>query len=144
VGLWANYTFDYIRAFQKQGGSTWTSKTLDTAHNAGVGANFVIVQDLLDFETSYFLQLAHAQTRGKGTAVNFPTLDDTLHAVTAGLSYQPLSFLTIRTTYRWEKYDRDNFHEDFPITDSQGDIYLQNRIADYNAHILSLSAVVSF
>lgn len=38
VGLWANYAYDYIWAFQEQGGGTWDSTTYDTAHNAGVGA----------------------------------------------------------------------------------------------------------
>jgi len=144
VGLWANYAYDTIWALQKQGGGTWESRTYDTAHNGGVGADFNLVPDLLDLELSYFVQLAHARTSGDGTALDLPTIKDTLQAATVGVSVQPLDYLGFRLRYRWERYDRDNFHEDFPISDTQGDIYLQNRIADYNAHIASISAVLSF
>ena len=65
--------------------------------------------------------------------------------MTAGLSLHVAEYLTFRGTYRWERYSRENFHEDFPLyTDTQGDIYLQNRIGDYNAHIFSFSAILKF
>ena len=145
VGLWANYYYDYIWATQEQGGFTWDSTSYDTAHSGGVGVDFVIVPGLLDFSTSYFFQLAHARTEGGGAALDFPTIKDTLHAVTAGFSAYPHEWLTFRADYRWERYDRSNFQEDFPLyTDTQGDIYLQNRVGDYDAHIFSLSAIVKF
>lgn len=104
-----------------------------------------MIPGLLDGEVSYFLQLARARTDGRGIAEDFPTIEDMLQAVTVGLSVHPFDSLSFRAIYRWEKYDNNNFHEDFPLyTDGQGDIYLQNRIADYDAHIFSFSAVVSF
>ena len=106
--------------------------------------DFTILPERFDGEASYFIQLARAKSLGSGIATDFPTLKDTLQAVMLRLDAHVLDFLTLRGIYRWEKYDRKNFHEDFPITDSQGDIYLQNRIADYDAHILSLSAIVEF
>ena len=60
------------------------------------------------------------------------------------MSYHALEFLTFRTIYRWEKYDVTNFHDIFGISDTQGDIWLQDRIADYDAHIVRISAVVNF
>jgi MtrB/PioB family decaheme-associated outer membrane protein len=144
LGFWAYYHFDYIWAFQKQSGGSWDSTTYDTAHNASVGVDFGIVPDRLDGEVSYFIQLARANTLGSGSAVDFPTIDDTLQAVSVGLNLYALEYLSFRALYRFEKYDRNNFHEDFPISDSQGDIYLQNRVADYDAHIVSLSAILSF
>jgi MtrB/PioB family decaheme-associated outer membrane protein len=145
VNLWANYNYDYIRSHQKQGGSTWNSTTRDTAHNGGAGVDVIIIRELLDAEFSYFIQRAWAETDGGGTAVDFPNIKDRLQAATATLSLHPLDYLTLRTGYRWEKYDRNNFHEDFPLyTDTQGDIYLQNRIRDYDAHIFSVSAIVTF
>jgi MtrB/PioB family decaheme-associated outer membrane protein len=148
VNIWANYAFDYIRMFQKQGASTgggWDSKTHDTAHNGGAGVDVIIIRELLDAEFSYFIQRAWAETDGGGTAVDFPNIKDRLQAATATLSLHPLDYLTLRTGYRWEKYDRNNFHENFPLyTDTQGDIYLQNRIRDYDAHIVSVSAILTF
>ncbi len=145
VGLWVNYAYDYIWAFQNQDGGAWNNTTFDTAHNGGVGADFVLVPELLDAELSYFIQLGRARSEGGGTAVDFSIIKDTLQAVTAGLAVHPLEYLSFRALYRWEKYDRSNFHEDFPrFTDSQGDIWLQNRIADYDAHIFSFSAIVKF
>jgi len=146
VNIWANYNFDYIRSYQKQGGApTWTSKAHDTAHNGGAGVDIIIIRELLEAEFSYFIQRARAETEGGGTAVDFPNIKDRLQAATAALSLHPLEFLTLRTAYRWEKYDRNNFHEDFPLyTDAQGDIYLQNRIRDYDAHIFSVSAILTF
>ena len=146
VSMWANYGYDYIRLFQEQEQSagTWDSKALDTAHNGGAGVDFVIIPDLLDAEVSYFIQRGRAETMGGDTAENFPDLKDTLQAVTTGFSLHPMDTLTLRAIYRFEKYDRSNFHEDFPITTDRGDIYLQNRIKDYDAHILSVSAIVTF
>jgi MtrB/PioB family decaheme-associated outer membrane protein len=145
VNLWANYNFDYIRLYQKQGGSSWNSKARDTAHNGGAGVDFVIIPGMLDGEVSYFIQRAWAKTIGGGTAEDFPVIKDRLQAVTTALSVHPLEYLTFRGAYRWEKYDRNNFHEDFPLyTDSTGDIYLQNRIRDYDAHIFSISAILTF
>jgi MtrB/PioB family decaheme-associated outer membrane protein len=147
VNIWANYNFDYIRLFQKQGGSSgggWNSKTRDTAHNGGAGVDFVIISDMLDGEVSYFIQRAWAKTISD-SAEDFPVIKDRLQAVTTSLSVHPLEYLTLRGSYRWEKYDRNNFHEDFPLyTNSTGDIYLQNRIADYDAHIFSISAILTF
>ena len=145
VNIWANYQFDYIRSVQKQGGGSWDSKARDTAHNGGAGVDFVIIPDMLDGEVSYFIQRAWAKTIGGGTAVDFPNIKDRLQAVTTALSIHPLEYLSFRGGYRWEKYDRNNFHEDFPLyTDTQGDIYLQNRIRDYDAHIFSISAILTF
>ena len=144
VGLWANYAFDYIWMFQEQGGEAWDSTTYDRAHNGGVGADVALVPHLLDLELSYLIQRGRAKTRGGGTAVDFPSIKNTLQAVTAGVSYHALEFLTFRTIYRWEKYDVTNFHDNFGISDTQGDIWLQNRIDDYDAHIVSISAVVKF
>jgi MtrB/PioB family decaheme-associated outer membrane protein len=145
VNIWANYNFDYVRLYQKQGGGGWDSKARDTAHNGGAGVDFVIIPDMLDGEVSYFIQRAWAKTIGGGTAVDFPVIKDRLQAVTTTLSVHPLEYLTFRGSYRWEKYDRNNFHEDFPLyTNTSGDIYLQNRIADYDAHIFSISAILTF
>lgn len=145
VVVWANYSYDYIWALQQQGGGTWDSTTRDTAHNGGVGADFMLIPELLDGEISYFIQSANARTLGGGTAEDYPTIEDSLQAVTAALSVHPFENVTLRGIYRFEKYDRDNFHENFPLyTDTQGDIYLQNRIGDYDAHIMSLSAIFKF
>ncbi len=147
MNIWANYNFDYIRMYQKQGGTTagWDSKTHDTAHNGGAGVDLIIIPELIDAEFSYFIQRAWAETDGGGSAVDFPNIKDRLQAATATLSFHPLDYLTLRTGYRWEKYDRTNFHEDFPLyTNDRGDIYLQNRIADYDAHIFTISAILTF
>ena len=144
VRLWAYYAFDYVWAFQEQGEETWDSTTYDRAHNGGVGTDVALIPGLLDLELSYFIQRGRAKTRGGGTAADFPSLKNTLQAVTTGVSYHALEFLTFRTFYRWEKYDVNNFHDNFDITNAQGDIWLQNRVADYDAHIVSISAVVTF
>ena len=145
VGMSAHYTYDYLKLFQKQGGGTWDSETRDTAHNAGLAFDVIILRELLDGEISYFIQSAEAKTSGGGTAVDFPDIEDMLQAFTFALSVHPLEFLTIRGVYRWEKYDRENFHEDFPqFTNSTGDIYLQNAVGDYLAHIFSVSAIFEF
>ena len=111
-----------------------------------MGADVVLVPGLLDLELSYFIQRGRAKTRAGRSAADddFPTIKNTLQAVSTGVSYHALEFLTFRTIYRWEKYDVNNFHDNFGISNSQGDIWLQNRVADYDAHIVSISAVVTF
>ena len=51
VGLRASYQFDYIRLFQKQGGSSWESVTSDFAHQLRSASAIVRTSPIGDFST---------------------------------------------------------------------------------------------
>ena len=158
--FFAYYTYDSIYARQKQldrpfsgaGPFRWNSETNDRAHTGGSGLTATLVPNRLEAELSYFIQNGHAKTTGGGDpaagAVNWPKISDRLQAVTATLTYHPFDSVTLETAYRFEKYDQSNFKDSFPTTDSQGDIFLQNRgrglVRDFAANIFSVSVIYRF
>jgi MtrB/PioB family decaheme-associated outer membrane protein len=163
VGLSAFYAFDYIWAYQKQVNrpfgfptppppAPWEGTTFDVAHNGGAAVDAVLWRDFLDARLSYFIQYGNAKTTGVGAASAWPALEDTLQAVDLTFDVYPLTRtsnefargISFQPRYRFEKYDRSFFTENFPVSDDDGDIFLQDGISDYDAHIFTLMAIIEF
>jgi hypothetical protein len=113
----------------------------------GAQADVTIVPEYLDWAVSYHFQRGDADTNASGgAAVDYPDIDDTLHTVTNSLTYHLLEKLDLIAAWTYEDWSHNNFQTDplgvnFPPDD---DIYLNNRIDDYDAHIIMLSARYEF
>ncbi|MDZ4339612.1 MAG: MtrB/PioB family decaheme-associated outer membrane protein [candidate division NC10 bacterium] len=175
------YTFEWIEFRQRSrfrpvvGGvavdnpvNDWSSSSEDTIHTAGVGADIVLLKDLLDLSLSYTVQAARAQTRANGAAgatavpdggnaVDWGDIEDTLHTFLAALRYHILNNLTVKFEYRFEAFTQDNFKTDhldpfMPNSNVNGsgvvtpsnDVFLGDRQEDFHAHILALSLIYRF
>ncbi len=92
-----------------------------------------------------------------GNAVNYPGLLDVLQSFEASLRYHVTDHLTVQGAYRFERFDLDDFrHDDLdpfePLSNISGsgvvspsrDVFLGNRVEDYDAHIFALSVIYHF
>ena len=89
-------------------------------------------------------------------AVNYPEFENTLQAVTSSLRFQFSESLAFVARHRWEDYEQDDFQFDglgytsasssvggVPVSGTT-DVYLRNGLRDYDAHLVSLSAIYEF
>jgi MtrB/PioB family decaheme-associated outer membrane protein len=127
----------------------WTSRFDDNGHNAGVRVDVVLLPGKLDGELGWSFQTARARTRASGdngSAVDWPTIDDTFQVFTAFLDYAVDEDLTLRTGYRFERFDADDFHVDGLGLNGTGgnDVYLGDLTENYDGHHFITSVVFSF
>jgi MtrB/PioB family decaheme-associated outer membrane protein len=149
LGFSAWYNFDYLVWKQRSTSTSgpWRGRSKDQAHDVGAQADVTIVPEYLDWAVSYHFQRGDADTNASGgAAVDYPDIDDTLHTVTNSLTYHLLEKLDLIAAWTYEDWSHNNFQTDplgvnFPPDD---DIYLNNRIDDYDAHIIMLSARYEF
>lgn len=92
-----------------------------------------------------------------GNAVNFPALQDVLQSFETSLRYHVTEHVTLQGAYRFERLDLDDFrHDDLdpfePLSNLSGsgaaspsrDVFLGNRVEDYDAHIFAVSVIYHF
>jgi MtrB/PioB family decaheme-associated outer membrane protein len=151
--------------------NNWDSMTTDRFHTGGVDFLFVLVPERLDLDLGYLIHWGREKTKAVGpagfvasgastvdggNAVNFPEVEERLQAVTATLQLHVTEMLTLKAQYRFEDYHVDDFRSDIGVfeagSDLNGngvaspseDVFLGDRIDDYQAHVIGLSAVVHF
>jgi len=154
--------------------NNWGALSLDRVYTAGVGAHVELIQDRLDLDVNYMIQHATGEslassvpgfraaapftsTVDAGDAVNFPDLQDVLQTASAMLNYHMRNDLTWHLGYAYERFDLTDFKTDdlqpfMPMSNINAsgvvspstDIFLGNRVGDYDAHIMMLSATYRF
>jgi len=154
--------------------NNWSAMSLDRVFTAGMGAHVELIQDRLDLDVNYMIQhatgesLASAVPRFRpappftstvdaGDAVNFPDLKDVLQTASATLNYHMRDDVTWHLGYTYERFDLRDFKTDdlqpfmpYSNINASGvmtpstDIFLGNRVGDYAAHIMMLSATYRF
>jgi MtrB/PioB family decaheme-associated outer membrane protein len=137
----------------------WRTKMRTRTHTAGINFDVIAVPDFLDFRFGYEINHAWEKTdtsspegsvgigffSGGDTPYDYPTVKDILQAVTAQAIAQVSENVEIRTGYRYENFLIRDYR-----TDSLGpyrggeDIFLADTLDDYQAHILTATAVVTF
>jgi MtrB/PioB family decaheme-associated outer membrane protein len=136
----------------------WNSRTRYEYHNGSASVRFAVLPERIDAEIGYLVQYGDEETHAagvpggaaQGQAVNWPTVNDLLQAVTASLSYKFTENVTVRTGYRFEHYDIDNFRFDNIPRLPNGaptngtNIFLGDTFGDYQAHVAIMSAVLHF
>jgi hypothetical protein len=152
----------------------WKSRSSDQVQAAGLRVDVVLVPDRLDASVGFEIQDAKGITRsddvpgflaappgalgaGGGAAFDYPTLADTLQALTTTLSYHVTERITLKGVYRYERWDVTDFRRDDldpfePLSNVSGssvvspslDVFLGDRVADYDAHLFALSVVYTF
>jgi hypothetical protein len=109
-----------------------------------------LIPERLDLRFGYLLQLANAETNSgggpnSGDPENFPDLEDEQHVVTTSLAWHVYDRIDLIAGYRYEEFDNQNFFTDDIGTNLGGtDVYLNNEVGDYTAHIVTLTARVEF
>lgn len=148
----------------------WESTSLDRVFTAGAGANFDLIEEKLDLQLYYLIQHATGETLASaasgqapltgadgGNAVNYPNLRDIYQMVNATLNYHMKNDVTLHLGYSYERFNFGNFTINnlrpfMPDSNNNGsgvispstDIFLGNRIGNYNAHLMMLSASYRF
>ncbi len=133
----------------------WTSQTRYQYHNAEAIARFTLLPEKLDAEIGYLVQAGEESTDASGVpggdaagdAVDYPTVDDLLQAVSATLSWKFREDITLRAGYRYEDYNIDNFRDELipaSLVDARNDLYLGDVIGSYQAHVFIMSAALRF
>ncbi len=138
--------------------NNWKSRTRYQYHNGEAILRFAVLPERLDAEIGYLVQYGEEETHAEGAvggaaagdAQNWPTVDDLLQAVSANVSWHFSESVTVRSGYRFEDYNINNFRfnniprlADGAPTDGRN-IYLGDVFGDYTAHVFLMSAVLSF
>lgn len=136
----------------------WKSRTRYQYHNGEAILRFAVLPDRLDADIGYLIQYGEEETHAEGApggspggdAQNWPTVDDLLQAVSATVSWKFNENVTVRSGYRFEDYNINNFRfnniprlADGAPTDGRN-IYLGDVFGDYTAHVFIMSAVLRF
>jgi MtrB/PioB family decaheme-associated outer membrane protein len=149
----------------------WQSVSLDQVNAWGGSADWTIRPRKLETTISYTGQRAHSKTLATqvpgrslpagsadgGNAVDWPELRDSLEVLSAILRHHLEDDLTLKGEYRYEHYSQQNFKVDplapFMIgsnVNASGavapstDVFLGDRVGNYNVHAFTLSAVHRF
>ena len=137
------------------------AKNEDAVDTFGVGIDAALIPTKLDFRLAWNYSRATGKMRASNpvtptggtaaqntsaTAVNFPTIKDSLHQLEASLRYRITSAWFARLRYVFEKFDITDFRTD-DVQPFMGDvdastgtsIYLGAQTRDYTAQIVTLS-----
>jgi MtrB/PioB family decaheme-associated outer membrane protein len=153
--------------------NNWDSESADRIHTLGARLDFVVVPEKLDLGFSYSFEYGNAKTRANGAAgcaplpsctasdggngVDYPSIEDRLQTFATTLRYHIDEHFSIEGTYAYEMFSLADFRVDglnpyMPNSNVNGsggvspslDVFLGDRIGDYDAHIFALSAVYKF
>jgi MtrB/PioB family decaheme-associated outer membrane protein len=151
LGLSTWWLYDHANRKQRSAtgtpGAGWTTKNKDKSHTVGVDLGVELIPELLDWDSSYALQIATANSNTRAETppgASFPKLRDTSHNVDTKLTWHALEQLDLIAGYQFSKFDSRNFYTDELGTVRGSDIYLNNRLNDYDAHIFTLGARYEF
>ncbi len=139
----------------------WIARTHDVIDTVGVGSSVVLLPQKLDLSANYNFSSASSRMRAfnisipaggtaaqntSATAVDYPTIKDTLHRIETFLRYHLTKELTAKLGYAMEVFDKTDFRTDGLLPSNPGsvDIFLGNDLQDYIAHIISLSVSYRF
>lgn len=143
----------------------WSSHWHTAAHNATAGIDITMIPDLLDLRVSYGFQRSNDRTTTNGVSggpfhepLNYPEDGDTLQYLTTRIDYHVTPHMTLRASWRWERFDIYDFrHTDFypfnPVSNNNTqtgavspstNVYLGDRIGSYNVNIVGFSAIYKF
>jgi MtrB/PioB family decaheme-associated outer membrane protein len=160
LALSFSYTFDHDRLAQDarnrpslpdDPSNDFDSRTTNLAHDVGVESELTLIPDRLSGSVGYRFQRGRDETDSQGAqgaAVDYPTVRDRLHVAHAELRYRVSEPLELRARYAFEDWSHDDFRYDglrpsSPAI-SPNDVFLGDEVADYQAHIVSLSAIFRF
>ena len=152
----------------------WSTDSEDRAHFFNMGGTIGVIPDRLELEFAYLLQDAQAETRSQdrngllaarppttggdgGNAPSWPDIEDVYQMFQAIARYRVNDRWTLKGGWRWEKFQTTNFKLDDldpfePRSNINGsgmispstDIFLGNRLGDYDAHLFMLSVEFNF
>jgi MtrB/PioB family decaheme-associated outer membrane protein len=152
----------------------WSTDSEDRAHFFNLGGTIGVIPDRLELEFAYLIQDAEAQTRSQGrnsffparppttsgdggNAPSYPDIEDTFQSFQAVARYRVNERWTLKGGWRWEKFATTNFKLDDldpfePRSNINGsgvispstDVFLGNRVGDYDAHLFMLSVEFNF
>ena len=127
----------------------WKSRLDDRAHTIGVEATFELTSKLTasmgwDFHFGKVEQGAAGDLIGAG-AFDFPSVKNNWQIAHATLEYALSEQLMIKTGYRLERYNGDDFRIDgLGLNTTGSDVYLGDLTEDYRASIIAASFVYTF
>jgi MtrB/PioB family decaheme-associated outer membrane protein len=139
----------------------WSNETDSRFHSIGARANVEAIRDRLDLEVGYQIHLGEEKLRDDavpgaatvpgapggpdaGAPFTHPDVEETLQVVTGTATFRISERLKLRALYRYEDFDLDDYRtDDLGPFRGGSDIYLGNRIEDYQVHIGVLSAIIS-
>jgi len=164
VEISAYYSYDWIamlmRSAASGGTAVWRSQEQDTAHTGGIDLTLQLVPERVLFSAGFFIQAGNGRNQTNGTppdAVDFPEIADTLWAANTSLRYRYDEHLSLIARYRYESYDQHDWQfdglgvtrltsnvEGQPLLGTNNDVFLNDGLENYGAHLFSLSVVYHF
>lgn len=130
----------------------WFVDTEDRVYTAGLGGEWNIIEDKLDFSFDYIFSLAFTDIDVSGGSnlsgapvTPLPTIESRLHALNARLDYNFRDNLTARLGYRFETLSTKDFALDGIEVDTLADVItLGESSPDYTAHVVGVSMIYRF
>ncbi|HSR72717.1 MAG TPA: MtrB/PioB family decaheme-associated outer membrane protein [Kiloniellales bacterium] len=127
----------------------WFVDNEDRIYTAGLGGEWNIIEDKLDFSFDYIFSLAFTDIDVTGgsalTVAPLPTIKSRLHALNARLDYNFRDNLTARLGYRFETLSTKDFAIDGIDVDTVEDVIsLGESSPDYTAHVVGVSMIYRF
>ncbi|MGH0034095.1 MAG: MtrB/PioB family decaheme-associated outer membrane protein [Myxococcota bacterium] len=140
--------------------NNWRSTTRTRTHTAGIHFDVAAIPERLDLRFGYEINHAWEKTDTEGLPDNralvapelsgaigydYPTVKDILQVVSAEATTTISEHVQIRTAYRYEDFlIRDFRTDDLGPYRGGTDIFLADTLDDYQAHVLTATAVITF
>jgi MtrB/PioB family decaheme-associated outer membrane protein len=133
----------------------WFSRFKSGASTAGTTANIVVWPSLVDLQLNWLFQTSQNNTLTTGAsaasgAFGWPKNGDNLLSIGPTLAVHVTDHVTIRGTYRYERYRLDDFQINnlspyMPFASANStDVFLGGRIDNYDANVFGISAQYKF
>ena len=125
----------------------WTTDGKDYVHTIGGGLDYVVIPKKLTFNLDYSISQAHSRTDASGpnpNAVDYPAVRNRFQQLDAMFRYDIARGVFVRTGYRFERYDENDFattalvggNDIQPFVPNTGrTMFLGAYVPDYMAHI---------
>lgn len=127
----------------------WQVDTVDSINTVGIGFDWSVISNTLDFQLDYTYSDALTETNTKqGSTLNgnpLPDLKTTLHSLNLRANYRLIKNTRVQLRYQYEFFVTDDYALDNISPDSIEDVLsLGNSSPNYSAHVVGLSFIYEF
>ncbi len=127
----------------------WQVDTEDKIHTVGLGIDWQMIENTLDFQLDYTFSKAATETdteqQNSLDSSPLPDLKTTLHSVNLRANYLLMENTRLQLSYRYEFFKTTDFALDNIAPDSINEVLgLGNVSPDYNAHVIGISIFYEF
>lgn len=127
----------------------WQVESKDKIHTIGLGVDWQMIENILDFKLDYTFSKAVTVTdteqQNSLDNTRLPDLKTTLHSVNLRANYHLMENTRLQLSYRYEFFKTTDFALDNISPDSINEVLgLGYESPDYNAHVIGVSIFYEF